>query len=378
MGRLLRHRGRPVGGRRRARVPSRRGPDRRRRAALPAVLGARSGGGEARLRILHRLVHRAARRPSGDARVPLRRIRIGRHQAPAATPRHARGRGGSAAAGSVLVDLLNVVRQGVRASVESYSLKQIEKFYLAAREGPVTEAGFSVVEYERWMRERDQSILDCDRRLQPGRLHLDPGAAGLAGGTPRRSRGALAGRRLDPAERGAGMPSEAQQERTAEVQRRMDALTEGVPADRSGTPTSCKADGCWRSCSTGIGATTSRRGGCGTTCDSARRRISSAPPRGSAGSSSNRSSVRRRRASPALPVPAPGPQVRLGSEPVDPDPRHGDFGASAGTIWRSTTSTGRWTSRRAEAAAVHPTALIPGTPIPARAMQGALSHRRIT
>ena len=32
--------------------------------------------------------------------------------------------------GDVLVDLLNVVRQGVRASVESYSLKQIEKFYM--------------------------------------------------------------------------------------------------------------------------------------------------------------------------------------------------------------------------------------------------------
>ena len=61
--------------------------------------------------------------------------------------------------GEVLVDLLNVVRQGVRASVESYSLKQIEKFYLPAREGPVTEAGFSVVEYERWMREGDPAIL---------------------------------------------------------------------------------------------------------------------------------------------------------------------------------------------------------------------------
>ena len=54
----------------------------------------------------------------------------------------------------VLVDLLNVVRQGIRASVESYSLKQIEKFYMPVREGPVTEAGFSVVQYERWMRER--------------------------------------------------------------------------------------------------------------------------------------------------------------------------------------------------------------------------------
>ena len=62
--------------------------------------------------------------------------------------------------GEVLVDLLNVVRQGVRASVESYSLKQIEKFYMPVREGPVTDAGFSVVAFETWLKERDQTILD--------------------------------------------------------------------------------------------------------------------------------------------------------------------------------------------------------------------------
>jgi uncharacterized protein len=62
--------------------------------------------------------------------------------------------------GDVLVDLLNVVRQGVRASVESYSLKQIEKFYMPTREGPVTDAGFSVVAFETWLKEGDQTILD--------------------------------------------------------------------------------------------------------------------------------------------------------------------------------------------------------------------------
>jgi hypothetical protein len=62
--------------------------------------------------------------------------------------------------GDVLVDLLNVVRQGVRASVESYSLKQIEKFYMPTREGPVTDAGFSVVAFETWLKDGDQTILD--------------------------------------------------------------------------------------------------------------------------------------------------------------------------------------------------------------------------
>ena len=75
--------------------------------------------------------------------------------------------------GDVLVDLLNVVRQGVRASVESYSLKQIEKFYMPAREGPVTEAGFSVVAFETWLKERRPDDPRRHRRLQPRRLRLD-------------------------------------------------------------------------------------------------------------------------------------------------------------------------------------------------------------
>ncbi len=62
--------------------------------------------------------------------------------------------------GQVLVDLLNVVRQGVRGSVESYSLKQVEKSYMPVRQGPVTEAGFSVVAFETWLTTHDQTILD--------------------------------------------------------------------------------------------------------------------------------------------------------------------------------------------------------------------------
>ena len=94
--------------------------------------------------------------------------------------------------GDVLVDLLNVVRQGVRASVESYSLKQIEKFYMPTREGPVTEAGFSVVAFETWLKERRPDDPRRDRGLQPRRLRLDVAAPRLARGAPgggRRSTG---------------------------------------------------------------------------------------------------------------------------------------------------------------------------------------------
>ena len=149
-----------MGARRRARIPARSG--RRGRVAQPTTSpsGATSSRGEGGLRDAHRPRHRPARRPPGDAPLPLRRLRVGRHQAPDAAPRDAWDEVDRLLRGGVLVDLLNVVRQGVRASVESYSLKQIEKFYMPVREGPVTEAGFSVVEYERWVRERDESILD--------------------------------------------------------------------------------------------------------------------------------------------------------------------------------------------------------------------------
>jgi predicted RecB family nuclease len=135
--------------------------------------------------------------------------------------------------GGVFVDLLNVVRQGVRASVESYSLKQIEKFYLPQREGPVTEAGFSVVEYERWMAERDDTILqgiadynrdDCVSTLML-RAWLEDRRGEAVDKFP------TAGWER-PAVRD-GAPSEGQTARAAEVQERIDALSEGVPADHA-------------------------------------------------------------------------------------------------------------------------------------------------
>jgi uncharacterized protein len=58
------------------------------------------------------------------------------------------------------VDLYRVVRQGLRASTEGYSLKDLEKIYWDAREGEVTTAADSIVEYERWCVSRDDAILE--------------------------------------------------------------------------------------------------------------------------------------------------------------------------------------------------------------------------
>ncbi|MCU1538786.1 MAG: putative RecB family nuclease, partial [Humibacillus sp.] len=74
----------------------------------------------------------------------------------------------------VFVDLYAVVRQGVRISKDSYSIKKLEEFYWGRtrpsgdESGGVADGLSSVVEYERWLAGRDdgqpdQSILDAIR-----------------------------------------------------------------------------------------------------------------------------------------------------------------------------------------------------------------------
>ncbi len=58
-----------------------------------------------------------------------------------------------------LVDLYQVVREGVRVSEPGYSIKNIEHFYLPRREGGVTNAGASIVYYERWKRTGEAGLL---------------------------------------------------------------------------------------------------------------------------------------------------------------------------------------------------------------------------
>ncbi|MEA2674791.1 MAG: hypothetical protein QOI92_1983, partial [Chloroflexota bacterium] len=51
----------------------------------------------------------------------------------------------------VLVDLFRVVRQGIRASVESYSIKRLEPLYGLVREVELRSAGSSIVAFEAWL-----------------------------------------------------------------------------------------------------------------------------------------------------------------------------------------------------------------------------------
>jgi len=65
----------------------------------------------------------------------------------------------------VLVDLLRAVRQSLRASVESYSIKKMEVFYGFEREVDLRDAGSSIVAFEEWL-----ELADAER---PEAGHLD-------------------------------------------------------------------------------------------------------------------------------------------------------------------------------------------------------------
>jgi predicted RecB family nuclease len=60
----------------------------------------------------------------------------------------------------VFVDLLKVVRGGLRASRPGYGLKELEAFLPLAREAEIKEGGASIVAFEEWMLTREQAILD--------------------------------------------------------------------------------------------------------------------------------------------------------------------------------------------------------------------------
>jgi predicted RecB family nuclease len=63
----------------------------------------------------------------------------------------------------VLVDLFAVVRHALRASYPSYSLKEIERFYLHGREATVKGGEDSVLLYEQWRETGDDAVLEAIR-----------------------------------------------------------------------------------------------------------------------------------------------------------------------------------------------------------------------
>jgi predicted RecB family nuclease len=61
----------------------------------------------------------------------------------------------------VFVDLYKVVRQGMRISQPSYSIKKVEVFYMDERDAAVTDGEDSIVAYEQYLKTGDPLILDA-------------------------------------------------------------------------------------------------------------------------------------------------------------------------------------------------------------------------
>jgi predicted RecB family nuclease len=60
----------------------------------------------------------------------------------------------------VLVDLYRVVEQALRISRPSYSIKEVEAFYMGKRTAAVQQAGDSVLMFEEWLQNGSQQLLD--------------------------------------------------------------------------------------------------------------------------------------------------------------------------------------------------------------------------
>jgi uncharacterized protein len=142
--------------------------------------------------------------------------------------------------GDVLVDLFGVVRQGVRASVESYSIKRLEPLYRYTREIGLRDVGPVIASFEAWLQAGGEAGHDDEALRKIERYNHDDVVSTLL------LRDWLEGRRLELAERiGAALPrpepksgqaAEDLSETLARVQALADRLTEGVPADEEKRP----------------------------------------------------------------------------------------------------------------------------------------------
>jgi uncharacterized protein len=143
--------------------------------------------------------------------------------------------------GDVFVDLFRAVRQGLRASVESYSIKKLEPLYGLRREEALRDAGSSIVAFESWLADVDTGTAvprspATDETLQSiKRYNRDDCVSNLL------LRDWLEGRRVEKADQlGEALPRPAParpeapaplSERLAHVAETADRLCAGVPDD---------------------------------------------------------------------------------------------------------------------------------------------------
>ena len=158
----------------------------------------------------------------------------------------------------VFVDLYRVVRQGMRAGVESYSIKRLEPLCGYARQVDLRDATASLIAFEAAL-EDGTAADDAGRQRVVAGYNEDDCRATLA------LRDWLEDRRVELAERtGEELPrpfcrwSQSRAPEDPEVTRIRSALLAGVPGDvRRAHGRAAGARRCWPTCSTGTGARTS-------------------------------------------------------------------------------------------------------------------------
>ena len=138
--------------------------------------------------------------------------------------------------GRVFVDLHRVVRQGLRASVESYSIKKLEPFYGFARDVDLSAATRALVGFEARLESGEAADMPAELRAQIQGYNRDDCLSTLRlAEWLEACRGELQDLTGEPVPRPALREDEREQERegAAEVQALFDALTAGLPADEA-------------------------------------------------------------------------------------------------------------------------------------------------
>jgi predicted RecB family nuclease len=136
--------------------------------------------------------------------------------------------------GRVFVDLYSVVRQSLRASVEKYSIKELERFFGFARALPLEDAGTArrVVEFALELRRADEIPAEARASVEAYNKDDCLSARALRDWleTERAARIA-AGARIDRPSPGSGDPTDDQKLEREDTRALREKLLAGVPAD---------------------------------------------------------------------------------------------------------------------------------------------------
>ncbi len=136
--------------------------------------------------------------------------------------------------GDVFVDLYTVVRQGMVIGTPSYSLKDVERLYLSARQDEIVSAGGSTVEYQRWLdrgEARDWQSSPILRRIRDYNETDCRSTAGLRDWLLERQREAGIAWLPDPNEK---TPKDEEPEPIDEVAKRLVARGRALPPEDEG------------------------------------------------------------------------------------------------------------------------------------------------